>query len=278
MYSRRREAKYMAYATVNGAEIYHELRGSGPPLLFICGAFADVGHFAEVADLLSDQFTVVTYERRGNSRSGGGTPGTPTSADAQADDAAALLQHLSLGPAAVYGNSSGAIIALNLAVRHPEAVSAAIFHEPPLNAGLAKPEEVGSMLGGIIESGMAAGGPPAAAEAFLRFAIGDENWEAFGDEAKERARANADIFFGSEVGNIEPYSPSDSELAAVRMPVEVLVSESGPPFFGEIAPWLAGKLGCAVATVPGTHTPQLDHPTELAQHVREFFSAVPAGA
>ena len=261
----------MAYATVNGAQIYYEMRGSGPPLLFICGAFADVDHFANVADLLSDEFTVVTYDRRGNSRSNGGAPGTPSSADEQADDAAALLQQLSMAPAAVYGNSSGAIVALNLAVRHSEVVRATIFHEPPLNAGLAKPEEIQAILGAMVESGMAAGGPPAAAEAFLRFAMGDANWEALGDEARERARANADVFFGSELGSIEPYSPGDSALRGIRMPVEVLLSDDGPPFFEEIGPWLAQKIGCPVATVPGTHTPQLDRPKELAQHVRTFF-------
>ncbi len=260
----------MPATNVNGADFYYEIRGGGPPLLFVCGAFADISHFAAVADLLSDEFTVVTYDRRGNSRSGGGQPGTPSSPDAQADDAAALLSALSLAPAAVYGNSSGAIIALNLTVRHPASVSAAIFHEPPMNAGMAHPDEVQALIGGIIEGAMA-GGPPAAAEAFLRFAIGDANWDALGPEGQARAKANGEIFLGSEVGNMEPYDPGDAALAGIAVPVEVVVSEDGPPFFEEIAPWLAGKLNTTVATVPGTHTPQLDHPQELAEYIRGFL-------
>jgi pimeloyl-ACP methyl ester carboxylesterase len=43
----------------------------------------------------------------------------PTGPAMQADDAAGLLSTLSLAPAAVYGNSSGAIIALDLVLRHP---------------------------------------------------------------------------------------------------------------------------------------------------------------
>ena len=54
---------------VNGTKIYHELRGSGPSVLFVAGATGDGGHFQRVVEILSDEFTVVTYDRRGNSRS-----------------------------------------------------------------------------------------------------------------------------------------------------------------------------------------------------------------
>src|SRR3712207_6715723 len=54
---------------VNGVELYHEVRGRGAPVLFISGAGGDAGQWGQVADLLADEFTVVTYDRRGNSRS-----------------------------------------------------------------------------------------------------------------------------------------------------------------------------------------------------------------
>ena len=93
----------MPVASVRGAEIYYEIRGRGPALLFIAGAFSDTGHFARVGELLADDFTVVTYDRRGNSRSSGLVAGQPTGPAEQADDAAALLTALSPTPAAVYG-------------------------------------------------------------------------------------------------------------------------------------------------------------------------------
>jgi pimeloyl-ACP methyl ester carboxylesterase len=60
----------MPTVTVNGTgtELYHEVRGSGPPVLLIMGATGDGGHFDTVADLLADEFTVVIYDRRGNGR------------------------------------------------------------------------------------------------------------------------------------------------------------------------------------------------------------------
>jgi pimeloyl-ACP methyl ester carboxylesterase len=59
----------MPMVTVGPLQLYYELRGSGPPLLLIMGATGDAGHFATVADQLADELTVLTYDRRGNSRS-----------------------------------------------------------------------------------------------------------------------------------------------------------------------------------------------------------------
>ena len=47
----------MPTITVNGAELYHEVRGSGPPVLLIMGATGDGGHFDALADALADEFT-----------------------------------------------------------------------------------------------------------------------------------------------------------------------------------------------------------------------------
>ena len=106
-------------AEVNGAQIYYEIRGSGPPLLLIMGLTGDAGWFEPLAELLAKQFTVVTYDRRANSRSPRPEGWTSTSIAEQADDAAGLLSALRLSPAIVFGNSFGAMILLELVVRHP---------------------------------------------------------------------------------------------------------------------------------------------------------------
>ncbi len=93
----------MPRVTVNGAELYHEARGAGPPVLLIMGATGDGGHFDKLADVLADEFTVITYDRRGNGRSPVPAGWQTTSAEEQADDAAALLDALGVGPAAGTG-------------------------------------------------------------------------------------------------------------------------------------------------------------------------------
>ena len=94
----------MPTATVNGTELYHEVRGTGPPVLLIMGATGDGGHFDALAALLADEFTVITYDRRGNGRSRVPAGWQTTSPEEQAEDAAALLETLAVGPAAVFGD------------------------------------------------------------------------------------------------------------------------------------------------------------------------------
>jgi pimeloyl-ACP methyl ester carboxylesterase len=120
--------------TVNGTELYHEVRGTGPPVLLIMGATGDGGHFDKLAVRLADEFTVISYDRRGNGRSPAPAGWQTTSPEEQADDAAALLGALDTGPAAIFGTSSGGNFTVCLLVRHPGSVRGAILHEPGLYA------------------------------------------------------------------------------------------------------------------------------------------------
>lgn len=263
-----------ATVNVNGAEIYHEIRGSGPSVLFISGATGDAGHFERVAELLADEFAIVTYDRRGNSRSPRPAGWDTTSVDEQADDAVALLEALSLAPAAVFGTSSGAIIGLDLVIRHPGVVHSAILHEPPLLSVLTQPEEVMGPTQQMVEEAMKRGGPRAAVEAFGRFAAGDENFENLDPGLRERMLGNGETLFGIEFGTFESYRPTDEALAGVEVPVQVMVGTESAPFYGEAGRWLADRLSVEVAAISGAHTPYLDHPGEMAQKIWPFLRQV----
>jgi pimeloyl-ACP methyl ester carboxylesterase len=265
----------MPIVTVGPIQLYYEVRGSGPPLLFIMGATGDAGHFATVADRLADEFTAVTYDRRGNSRSARPLGWETTTVEEQGDDAAGLLRALDLAPAAVFGTSSGAICALSLVVRHPELVRAAILHEPPLLTVLERADEVQAAISQLVDGGMAAGGPEAALERFWRYVAGDVNWDGLEPRLQERMLGNAQTFLGVE-RTLESYQPDDATLAAIATPVQVLLSEQSTPFIAEVDEWLATRLGVEVSLTPGTHTPYHDHPDELAQTIRSFFTS--AGA
>ncbi|HYU65944.1 MAG TPA: alpha/beta hydrolase [Jatrophihabitantaceae bacterium] len=117
---------------VDGAEIYFERRGSGPALLLISGGGGDAGYYSALGDLLADEYTVLTYDVRGNSRSRLTVDPTPLRMAQESADARAVLAHNGFGSALVFGSSSGAVIALDLAARHPEAVDGVVVHEPPV--------------------------------------------------------------------------------------------------------------------------------------------------
>ena len=118
----------MPRVTVNGAELYHEARGTGPPVLLIMGATGDGGHFDKLADVLADEFTVITYDRCGNGRSPSRPVGRrPQRGSRPTTRRRCWMRSVSV-TAAVFGTSSGGSFALWLLVRHPEAVRGAILH------------------------------------------------------------------------------------------------------------------------------------------------------
>ena len=101
--------------------------GSGaPPVLLLHGwtVTADLNFFA-VYDELAARHRVVALDHRGHGR--GMRPRTPFSLEECADDAAALLGELGLGPAVVVGFSMGGAIAMLLHSRHPDRVAGMVF-------------------------------------------------------------------------------------------------------------------------------------------------------
>src|SRR5688572_29080354 len=108
----------------------HHSTGNGPPVLLIHGGAEDATMLTPQAEAIAAHGRrVIWYDRRGTGVStrenwpGGG-------ANQHADDAAALLHQLGAAPATVLGFSSGGVIALALAVRHPEVVTEVIAWEP----------------------------------------------------------------------------------------------------------------------------------------------------
>jgi pimeloyl-ACP methyl ester carboxylesterase len=261
----------------NGTVLHTETRGSGPPVLLIAGAGGDAAELAGVAATLADQFTVTTYDRRGNSRSPRPTGWTKTSLAEQADDAAALLATLGQAPAVVLGTSAGGSIALEVALRHPEAVRAAIIHEPPILAGTTNPQAVTDDLGAMIQQGMAVGGPPAAMELFLRWAAGDATFEAIDPADRDRYLGNGEVFIGVELPPFMAYAPAVEAIGDARGPIVAAGShasrDSASPhhFLYQAAAWLARQVGTDLLEVPGAHMAYLTDPAAVAEGLRPLL-------
>ena len=264
----------MPRVIVNGTELYYETRGAGPPVLLIMGSTGDGGHFDTLAGLLADEFTVVSYDRRGNGRSPVPDGWETTSPEEQADDAAALLDALGTGPAVVFGTSSGGNFALCLMVRHPGWVRGAILHEPGLYALVDDFDAVRAPVRQLVQDAMGAGGPPAAMEGFWCYVAGDDGWNRLAPALRERLRATAGTLFGVELGTYELYLPSEQKLSALSAPVRLLISDDGLPFSPEITGRLGQLLGVDVSSTPGTHAAYHDHPRELAELMRTFLREV----
>ena len=273
----------MSSVMANGATLHYERRGAGPPLLCITGATGDAGYFTGLAEALSPDHTVVTYDRRGNSRSPRPTGWSTTSVLQQADDAAALLIALDLAPAMVFGHSSGAVFLAELVLRRPEVVSGAIFYEPPYLAAASQPDAVAAGLGALIDQGVANGGLGAAVEDFLRHACGDAAFATFPPELLERCRANGEVALGMEMPELMAYQPDVEALKATPMPKAVLAgAENGAPdapmhWIHEASQWFAEQVGVPLLETPGAHAPQATHLEQLVATLRPVLQQMTAG-
>ncbi|MEW2049293.1 alpha/beta hydrolase [Streptomyces sp. NPDC005476] len=116
--------------SVPGATLHFQTEGEGPVLLLSQSGEGDADRTVDLVPYLADTFTVVTYDRRGLSRSTLDDPARPVTMTDHADDVARLLAEVGDGPALMAGFSMGAAIGLRTVTRHPGLVGTLIAHEP----------------------------------------------------------------------------------------------------------------------------------------------------
>jgi len=270
----------MGVIDANGTTLYYERRGNGPPVVLVSGATGDAGHWTDVADTLSSEHTVVTYDRRGNSRSPRPPGWTVTTMDEQADDAAALIQELELDQPIVLGTSAAAGIVANLALRHPATVGAVIFHEPLFPSGVTDIDTVRARRRAVVEAGLAQGGPPGAVEAFLRSVGGDRVYDSLAAALRDRLLANGEVLIRVEMAPFVAYEPAPDEWAALRpgRAVAAGADSRGPDAPGhwrhESAQALAERLATDLVELPGGHLGYLDDPQAFAEGLRPVLRAL----
>jgi pimeloyl-ACP methyl ester carboxylesterase len=262
---------------VPGANLYYEVRGSGPLLLLICGGVYDAGGYAPLASKLEDRYTVVTYDRRGNSRSPLDGPPEPQRIEVHGDDAHRVLSAVGVtadAPAEVFGNSSGAEIGLELAARHPEQVRALVAHEPPIFEVLPDRDHWRGVIRRVEEAFRTGGAEPAAQVLNEALAMrGGEQPDAGeperipgGAEAPAgepdpemlemlgRFQRNMEFFIGYEVPPFAAWAPDVAALRASSVRVVPAAgdrSQGEPPNRAAFA--LADLLGTRAVVFPGDH-------------------------
>lgn len=114
----------MPDAQVNGVRIAYDVHGEGEPLFLCCGLGepATAWQYSILPALVDAGYRVVTFDNRGMAPSE--APVAPYSVADLAADAAALVEHLDLGPCRVAGHSLGSWMAEVLAADRPDLVRA----------------------------------------------------------------------------------------------------------------------------------------------------------
>jgi pimeloyl-ACP methyl ester carboxylesterase len=263
---------------VPGADLYYEVRGSGPVLLMMPGGPADATAFRSISGQLASHYTVVTYDPRGLSRSKLESPlEEERIVEVFADDVHRLLAAVTKEKADVFASSGGAVIALELAARHPERLKTVVSHEPPSPTLLPDTAHVRAVMEEISATYRTAGlmpavqifsdlirsGPPPAPE-------GEPTPEMREDMA--RMQGNMDLFFGPYMLAIARYEPDFAALTASSCRIVAAVGDESR---GELAHdgglGLARRLGSQAEVFPGNHGGFGSHAAEFAIKLQEVL-------
>jgi pimeloyl-ACP methyl ester carboxylesterase len=249
-----------------GCRLHYELRGSGPPLLLIPGSNGDAGLFDALADLLADDFTVITYDRRGYSRSPLDGPFTGDWSETHTGDARRLLEDVAGGPASVFGSSAGAVVGLDLISRHPDLVTRLIAHEPPMAEVLTDAAGWRAFFADVHATYRREGVGPAMR--LFMAGIGLDSLERPADPdagLTARLSGNLDFFLSHEVREAPGYRPDLGALDAGRARIAMAGGhESHRHFPYRPAAALAARWDEPVIDFPGDHTGYWSRPAEFA--------------
>ncbi|MEV0193208.1 alpha/beta hydrolase [Kitasatospora purpeofusca] len=278
-----------------GATLHYRLAGSGPVLLLSQSGEGDADRTVDLVPHLTDTFTVVTYDRRGLSRSTLHDPARPVTMADHADDVALLLAEAARvtgtdgtdgaapAPALMAGFSMGAAIGLQVLTRHPGLLGTLIAHEPVLPNLLPpadREEHVAELL--AVQRAHAIGGTTAALPAIARHLGIDPRH----DSAEEgltpqpmtpRRVANFDFFIRTEFTAVTTDGLGPAELAAAaRHPGTRVLAATGRTTRPDVHTYrcalaLAALLGTEPVAFPGGHNGNTAFPRATARTLKALL-------
>jgi pimeloyl-ACP methyl ester carboxylesterase len=267
----------MATARVNGVRLYCELNGTGDvPLVLVHGSWASHDDWNRVVRRLADSFRVLTYDRRGHSRSE--RPDGRGSVREDVADLAALIEHFALAPAWVVGNSFGASITLRLAGERPELFRGLIGHEPPLFSLLGDDPALAPLLAEVdrriraVVTRIASGDDAGAAEQFVEtVALGPGTWAQLSPQHQRTLVDNAPTFL-DEASDREQIGFDLEWIRRFSQPALLTLGNQSPPTFAPVVARLAEALPrVEVLTFPGAgHIPHATDPDAYVEAILAF--------
>jgi pimeloyl-ACP methyl ester carboxylesterase len=259
--------------SIDDVGLEHDVRGTGDVVLFVHGGvIADWFALVAAEPTLCDTYRVINYHRAGYAGSRG--IAGPLSMGDQAAQARLLLERLGGERAHVVGHSSGATIALQLALDHPETVSSLALLEPAL---LVVPS--GPFAGQAIEQ-FRAGNHEMAVDIWMQ-GIGGPDYRTVLDRALpgafDTAVADAATFFGQELPAVRDCQFGPDEAARIEAPVLAVLgadSHEVSPTFGQRHELLLAWLSNVEPLVlPGVnHLMPLQEPKLVAEALADFFA------
>jgi pimeloyl-ACP methyl ester carboxylesterase len=117
------------FARLNGARLYYQVRGKGPPIVLIHGGQLDCRVWDDQFKVLTGSYRVLRYDVRGF---GGSVGRHKDRLYSDVDDLAALLDYVGMPSPHLVGLSLGGRIAIDFALTHPTRVGSLLTAGPGL--------------------------------------------------------------------------------------------------------------------------------------------------
>jgi pimeloyl-ACP methyl ester carboxylesterase len=251
----------------DGTQIAYDKTGNGPLVIIVNGALGYREFYGnkELAQMLSKEFTVIIYDRRGRGES---TDTPPYQVKKEIEDIEALIDAAG-GPALLYGVSSGAVLSLKAAAHLGNKISKLALYEPPLRTGDTK--EFAKYTQQMNEL-LAAGRRSDAVALFMGNGMSPEELEDFRKTHEEEWKIREAVAptLAYENAILGDGLPPIKDAKAVKIPVLVMNGEKGIPFIHEAIDILTKAFPDAQRkTIEGqTHVPSA---TAMAPALMKFF-------
>jgi len=258
---------------VDGARLWYEEAGEGPPLVLLNAGIADSRMWDRQLPALAERFRTIRYDARGAGRSDPARGSYSPRADL-----VALLDALGIGRAHLVGLSLGGAVALDAALEFPDRVASLVL-AGARPSGLPSSDRLLAAWAAV-GAAAAAGDLDRANELELALWVdGPRRSPQQVDPAvRELVRAmNGALLAGPDEGEPRPLDPpAVGRLAEVGAPTLVLAGDADQPDVLAAADLLAREIPGArkVLIADAAHLPNLERPAQSNRLVLDFLAGV----
>ena len=269
------------YLNLSEVNLYYEITGSGPFLFIIQSGEGDARRTSQLVSYLREQFTVVTYDRRGLSRSKLKNDST-VSINNHSNDLYQLISSLTNTSVDILGCSIGATIALNTSYKYENVIKKIVAHEPILPSilpekerqlNISELEEIreiylhGKWMDGIKKMAAVLGINPHAQT---------KEADALIEPMTIERKPNFDFFIKNDFQSIIDFNFSSNEILAIEKHTDIFpavgIETHQSVFDYKCSQIIANELNKELICFPGGHNGNTTHPKGYAEMLQKLLT------
>ncbi|NWE12518.1 alpha/beta fold hydrolase [Pseudomonas yamanorum] len=239
------------YAAVNGIKVYYTKTGHGSPVILLHGGLSNSDYWGNQVKALAAKHTVISLDSRGHGRSS--RDEKPYGYDLMADDVVVVLDSLKIPRADIVGWSDGAIIGIDLALRHPDRIGKVFaFAANTQTSGVKDGVEKNPTFAAFIER---------AGKEYAKLSPTPKEYDAFVEQI-------------SHMWASQP-NWTDAQLAAIKTPILIVDGDHDEAIKREHTEYIASTIpGAGLLILPNTsHFAFLQDPALFNAALLDFLDS-----